>query len=73
METLGAQTGFLALVANSFATNMLDSELRAREFRTLSSLVAKVPLRRLFTSKGHLAPADLCQAVLHDLASLTQP
>jgi hypothetical protein len=50
---------------------MLDSEMRANEFRILSALVAKVPLRRLFTSKGHLAPADLCQAVLRDLVSLT--
>jgi hypothetical protein len=71
VEAVSAQTGFLALVANSFATNMLDSEMRANEFRILSALVAKVPLRRLFTSKGHLAPADLCQAVLHDLVSLT--
>jgi hypothetical protein len=71
VEAVTGQTGLLSLVANSFATNMLDSELRASEFRTLSSLVGKVPLRRLFTSKGQLAPADLCQAVLHDLASLT--
>ena len=71
VEAVTGQTGFLSLVANSFATNMLDSEMRANEFRTFSSLVAKVPLRRLFTSKGRLAPADLCQAVLHDLASLT--
>lgn len=71
VEAVTGQTGLLSLVANSFATNMLDSELRASEFRTLSSLVGKVPLRRLFTSKGKLAPADLCQAVLHDLTSLT--
>jgi len=71
VEPVTGQTGFLSLVANTFATNMLDSEMRANEFKTLSSLVAKVPLRRLFTSKGKLAPADLCQAVLHDLTSLT--
>jgi len=71
VEAVTGQTGLLSLVANSFATNMLDSEMRANEFRILSALVAKVPLRRLFTSKGHLAPADLCQAVLRDLVSLT--
>lgn len=70
VEAVTGQTGFLSLVANSFATNMLDSEMRANEFRTLSSLVAKVPLRRLFTSKGQLPPADLCQVVLQDLTSL---
>jgi hypothetical protein len=72
VEAVTGQTALLSLVANSFATNMLDSEMRASEFKTLSSLVGKVPLRRLFTSKGHLAPADLCQAVLDDLASLTR-
>lgn len=70
VETVTGQTGLLALVANSFATNMLDSEMRANEFRTLSSVLTKVPLRRLFTSKGQLPPADLCQVVLQDLASL---
>jgi len=70
VEDVTGQTGFLALVSNSYATNMLDSEMRASEFRTLSNLVAKVPLRRLFTSKGQLPPADLCQVVLQDLASL---
>ncbi len=71
VEGVTGQVGLLSLVTNSFATNMLDTEMRANEFKTLSSLVAKVPLRRLFTSKGKLAPADLCQAVLHDLGSLT--
>jgi hypothetical protein len=70
VEAVTAQTGFLSLVANSYATNMLDTEMRANEFRTLSSLLTKIPLRRLFTSKGQLLPADLCQVVLHDLASL---
>jgi hypothetical protein len=69
-EAVTGQVGLLALVANSFATNMLDSEMRSNEFRTLSSLLTKVPLRRLFTSKGQLPPADLCQVVLQDLASL---
>jgi hypothetical protein len=70
VEAVTAQTGFLSLVANSYATNVLDSEMRANEFRALSSLITKVPLRRLFTSKGQLAPADLCQVVLQDLAFL---
>ena len=69
VEAVAGQIGFLALVANSYATNMLDSEMRGTEFRTLSSLLMKVPLRRLFTSKGQLPPADLCQVVLQDLAA----
>ena len=69
VEAVTAQMGFLSLVANSYATNVLDSEMRAKEFEVLSHLISKVPIRRLFTSKGHLPPGDLCQAVLQDFTS----
>ena len=69
IETIAPQEGFLSLVTNSYATNMLDSEMRAKEFKTLSDLISKVPIRRLFTSKGHLPPGDLCQVVLQDFSS----
>jgi hypothetical protein len=69
-EAVPAQTGFFLLVANSYATNMLDSEMRTKEFKTLSSLVSKVPIRRLFTSKGELQPEDLCAIVRRDFAEL---
>jgi hypothetical protein len=70
IEAVPGQTGLLSLVANSYATNMLDSEMRAREFKTLSSLASKVPIRRLFTSKGDLPPDDLCNVVRQDFAEL---
>jgi hypothetical protein len=69
IEAIAPQEGFFSLVTNSFATNMLDSEMRAKEFKTFSDLIAKVPIRRLFTSKGQLPPGDLCQVVLQDFAS----
>ena len=70
IEEVTKQTGFLSLVANSYATNMLDSEMRANEFKTLSELLTKVAVRRLFASKGHLLPGGLCHVVLQDFASL---
>jgi hypothetical protein len=70
IEEATKQAGFLSLVANSYATNMLDSEMRANEFKTLSELLSKVSVRRLFTSKGRLLPGDLCHLVLQDFASL---
>lgn len=71
VEAVPAHEGFFLLVANSYATNMLDSEMRANEFKTLSSLVAKVPIRRLFTSKGQLPPEELCTVVRRDFARLS--
>ncbi len=70
VEAIPAREGFILLVANSYATNMLDSEMRTKEFTTLSSLVSKVPIRRLFTSKGELPPDDLCAIVRRDFAEL---
>jgi hypothetical protein len=70
IEEVSKQTGFLSLVANSYATNMLDSEMRANELKTLSELLSKVPVRRLFTNKGRLLPGDLCHVVLQDFSSL---
>jgi hypothetical protein len=70
IEVVKAPEGFFSLVANSYATNMLDSEMRAKEFKTFSGLLSKVPIRRLHTSKGQLHPGDLCHVVLQDLAGL---
>ena len=71
IEAVPARQGLISLVANSYATNMLDTEMRAKEFGTLSSLVLKVPIRRLFTSKGQLPPEELCAVVRRDFAELT--
>jgi hypothetical protein len=73
IEQVTPQESFFSLVANSYATNMLDREMRANEFRTLSELVSKVPIRRLFTSKRSLDPQALCDAVRRDFAALNLP
>ena len=70
IEPIPAQDAFFSLIANSYATNMLDREMRANEFKTLSRLVSNVPIRRLFTSKGDLTPENLCQEVRRDFTDL---
>src|SRR4029077_19129005 len=70
IDEVTKQAGFLSLVANSYATNMVDREMRANEFKTLSELLTKVPVRRLFAGEGRLCPGDLCHVVLQDFASL---
>ncbi|MGC1942317.1 MAG: hypothetical protein WA664_01020 [Candidatus Acidiferrales bacterium] len=70
IEAIPARTAFLSLVANSYATNMLDSEMRVQEFKTFSRLVLGVPIRRLFTSRGDLLPDDLCRVIRQDFAGL---
>lgn len=47
IEALPAQTALLALVANSYATNTLDAEARAREFEFLGRMSSLVKIRKL--------------------------
>jgi len=70
VESMPVQAAFFSLVANSYATNILDSKMRANEFKALSKLVSQVPVRKLFTSKGDLPPDGLCQVVRQDFSEL---
>jgi hypothetical protein len=47
IEPLPPRESLVSLVANSFATNLLDKDMRAREFELLGRLVASVPVWRL--------------------------
>jgi hypothetical protein len=59
-------TALLALVAETFATRVQDSALRAAEFETLSRVVSTVPVRRI---QPHVDPrglGQLCAAIVED-------
>jgi hypothetical protein len=79
IEALSAQDAFITLVANTFATNLLDSAMRAAEFAVLARLVSTVPIRRLYRSNTVLRLDQLCQLIGDDLRreipeqSRTQP
>jgi len=47
LETPTAQECLVALVANSYATGMLDKDMRAQEFALFGRLLASVPVRRV--------------------------
>jgi hypothetical protein len=66
---LRPQVALLSLVPNTYATNVLDAELRAQEFSLLGKLVTSIPVRQLHPSCDPARLPDLCSAVLSDLAS----
>jgi len=70
IEDIPAQTVLLGLVANSYATNLLDLEMRAREFEVLGRLVASVPVRRLCLPKEATRPDQLCDLIRQDCRSI---
>ncbi len=60
VEELTPQRAFLALVANTFATNTLDSNMRAKEFEILARLAPSVPIRVLCAHQDPSRLQDLC-------------
>lgn len=56
LEPLTPQQVMLALVANSYATSLLDSDMRAREFSLLGRMLQRVPVQRV---RFHESPAHM--------------
>jgi hypothetical protein len=63
LETPTKQECLLALVANSYATGMLDKEMRAQEFALLGRLITSVPVRRLRPNEDPSQIDKLCALV----------
>ena len=74
LERLTPREGLLALVANSYATNLLDKEMRAREFEFLGRMLGSVPIRRLRPRESPAPNDDLCDAILQSCDAMrTRP
>jgi hypothetical protein len=60
VEELTPQRAFFSLVANTFATNTLDSGMRAKEFDFLARLAPCIPIRALCAHQDAGRLEDLC-------------
>src|SRR6188474_787345 len=56
VQTLDRAEGLMSLVANTYATKLMDKQMRAREFEVLTRVVSNVPLRRI---TPHTDPARI--------------
>lgn len=63
VEALPVGEALVALVANSYATNMLDKNMRAREFEVLGRLVNGVPVWRLRPHEDGTRIGRLCDVI----------
>ncbi len=70
VEELTPQRSFLALVANTFATNTLDSEMRAKEFEILARVAPAVPIRALYAHHDASRLPDLCDLLDNEVQKL---
>jgi len=68
VETLDRSEGLLSLIANTYATKLMDRQMRAREFELLTRVMNNVPLRRI---TPHADPAhipELCDLLVTDFS-----
>jgi len=54
------------LVANTYATKLMDKQMRAREFELLTRVLRHVPLRRLTPHTDPARISELCDSILQD-------
>lgn len=62
--------GMLSLIANTYATKLIDKHMRAREFDLLSRVLSHVPLRRVTPHSDPGRLSTLCDLILSDFERL---
>jgi hypothetical protein len=66
VETLDRSEGLLSLIANTYATKLMDKQMRAREFKLLTRVLNNVPLRRVTPHADPARIPELCDTILSD-------
>lgn len=69
VSALDRAEGLMALVANTYATKLMDKQMRAREFELLTRVVGKVSVRRVTPHADPARLRDLCDAILNDFGN----
>jgi hypothetical protein len=72
VDAVSPGEGLMALVANTYRTELLDKAMRAEEFEVLARLVAQVTLRRVTPHPDPASLPRLCQVILEDFRALTR-
>jgi hypothetical protein len=70
VQTLDRTEGLISLIANTYATNLMNKEMRAREFELLGRVLAHVPLRRVTAHTNPNRIRQLCECILEDFESI---
>lgn len=66
VEPLERADALMSLVANTYATKLMNKEMRAREFELLTRVVSKVPVRRVTPHADLARIQELCECILSD-------
>jgi hypothetical protein len=69
IQSINRTDGLISLIANTYATKLMDKEMRAREFELLGRVLAHVPLRRVTPHTSPARISELCESILEDFES----
>ena len=69
VEALDRAEGLMSLVANTYATKLMDKQMRAREFELLTRVLNNVRLRRVTPHADPVRIPQLCDSILKDFES----
>ena len=69
IEPLDRAEALMSLVANTYATKLMDKQMRAREFEVLTRVLNHIPLRRVTPNADPARIRELCDTILGDFES----
>jgi hypothetical protein len=69
VQPLDRAEGLMSLVANTYATKLMEKQMRAREFELLTRVVKNVPVRRVTPHSDIANISELCTRIIADLKS----
>lgn len=69
VETLDRAEKLMSLIANTYATKLMDKQMRAREFELLTRVVSHVPVRRVTPHAHPQRIHELCDRILDNFFS----
>jgi hypothetical protein len=69
VEDLLGKEGLVELITNTYVSYLMDTAMRAHQFRTLNRLVQRVTLRRVVAHSDPAHLSKLCEVILEDFQS----
>lgn len=66
VSNLAPAEALMALIANTYATYLMDKQMRVREFELLPRLLNSIPIRRVTPHSDPARIGELCRTILED-------
>lgn len=70
VHNLTRSEALISLIANTYATYLMDKEMRAREFELLPRLLNSIPIRRVTPHSDPARIDGLCRTILENFAAI---